>query len=241
MTRNPHLRLPIINEHAPPMTRSGCADIPRPCNRYACRYHLWSNTERQGRPHHGTAPDAKLERVSDETCALDLAERGSMHYREIAPVLGRGFTRERVRQIEHRARRKVEVALRVLELYDKACNAIVARVPGLNVGVEYPPNNDTGSLLIDVVLPGRDDAKVARAMAAWFDDELDSLPGYVTNKIVTVCNTSTVRILLDVRRPEYEHGGAYSDVFSWRRKKGSGTAEGQLDLFATDNDQVGTG
>lgn len=66
---------------------------PRPCRQTGCRYHLDHDRGR------GTA------RTSDETCSLDLAERGGMTLEEVGDVLG--ITRERIRQIEAKALTKL--------------------------------------------------------------------------------------------------------------------------------------
>ncbi len=69
--------LDMANPCAPPKTRAGCADIPRPCNRYACRYHLWPQTERAGRPHvegiHNS-PDGIFDALARESLASESAE-----------------------------------------------------------------------------------------------------------------------------------------------------------------------
>ncbi len=81
---------------APPARRAECIEGPRPCPWSTCRYHL--RVERRG------LQAAKAD-VTQETCALDLAERGGMKLQEVADVLG--VTRERVRQIELRALERI--------------------------------------------------------------------------------------------------------------------------------------
>lgn len=81
---------------SPPSRRAECIDGPRPCPWITCRYHLAAERRRRQAPVDG--PD-------QETCALDLADRGGMRLQEIADVLG--VTRERVRQIEKRAKAKL--------------------------------------------------------------------------------------------------------------------------------------
>jgi hypothetical protein len=71
-----------------PRTRGDCIGGPRPCPALACRYHLDSPSE---------------------SCALDVADRGPHTLEQIAVVVG--LTRERVRQIEDKAIRKVRRAL----------------------------------------------------------------------------------------------------------------------------------
>jgi hypothetical protein len=139
------LRLPLLNTSGPPATRAGCADIARPCNRFSCRYHLWPDTERAGRPHHGEHPPAKLH-PSSESCALDLAERESSRD-QIAAHLN--VTGERVRQIEERALMKLQVAKAVEEYLEGLRTQLP---PGVRLETMYPRSNDAGAIYITMVI-----------------------------------------------------------------------------------------
>jgi hypothetical protein len=84
-----------------PKTRGDCARVPRPCPYIACKYSLYLDTSETGSiilnfPHlePGQMP-------ADQSCALDLAERGAMTLEDIAVVTN--LTRERIRQIELKA------------------------------------------------------------------------------------------------------------------------------------------
>jgi hypothetical protein len=69
----------------PPLTREECISAERPCPALRCRHH------------------------NGRTCALDLAELGGMTLGEIALELN--VTRERVRQIEGAALRKLRIVV----------------------------------------------------------------------------------------------------------------------------------
>lgn len=84
-----------------PKTRGDCANIQRPCPYIACKHNLYLDVSETGSiilnfPHlePGQMP-------ADQSCALDLAERGGMTLEEIALVTN--LTRERIRQVELKA------------------------------------------------------------------------------------------------------------------------------------------
>lgn len=105
MSCRPAIPLPVLDpaeelSEPRPRTRADCADGPRPCPFYSCRYHLGLEV------HPGTGRlilriDPEQLEQAPETCALDVADRGGATLEEIGQALG--FTRERARQIEERA------------------------------------------------------------------------------------------------------------------------------------------
>jgi len=90
-----------------PKTRSDCADGPRPCPFISCRHHLYSAVNRS----------ALLRREYPEidalveSCTLDIANEGGVTLERVAEILG--LTRERVRQLERKALRRVQKAVRL--------------------------------------------------------------------------------------------------------------------------------
>lgn len=89
--------------------RSECAGGPRPCPLVTCPYNNYLDVDRWGNLKL-SHPDRSPEEVPpDESCALDVADRGPHTLDEVATVLG--LTRERVRQIEGIALRKIHFAL----------------------------------------------------------------------------------------------------------------------------------
>lgn len=81
---NARRSLPLLT---PPITRGDCEEGPRPCPWTFCRYHLG-----QGR---------------DETCALDVAERGPHTRDVVAELLGIRGGRNSVAITEARALAKL--------------------------------------------------------------------------------------------------------------------------------------
>src|SRR5512141_633539 len=83
------------------ITRGGCRKLGGPCPHAVCRFNL--TTER--RDNRGAKPTQAHLPIVRETCALEAAEHGGMTLEEIAARLS--LTRERVRQIEHGALKKL--------------------------------------------------------------------------------------------------------------------------------------
>ena len=89
--------LPVIIEYERPRSRSECRGGRRPCLYVACRYHLYLDVN----PHTGSIkinfPDKDVHEL-EETCALDVAERGGVTLEEVGSIMN--LTRERIRQVE---------------------------------------------------------------------------------------------------------------------------------------------
>lgn len=84
-----------------PKTRDDCSRVARPCPYVACKHNLYLDISETGSiilnfPH--LEPG---EMSPDQSCSLDLAERGGMTLEEIAVVTN--LTRERIRQVELKA------------------------------------------------------------------------------------------------------------------------------------------
>ncbi len=88
-----------------PLTRADCRTGPRPCLFVSCRYHLYLDVDPRSGSVRLNFPDREVWEL-EETCALDLAEAGSVTLDHIGELLG--VTRERVRQIEQGALKRLE-------------------------------------------------------------------------------------------------------------------------------------
>ena len=80
-----------------PVRRSECAQGPRPCLYVACKYHLYLDVNPETGSIKINFPDRDPWELED-TCALDVAERGGVTLEEVGEILN--LTRERVRQVE---------------------------------------------------------------------------------------------------------------------------------------------
>lgn len=127
------ISLPVVDSdvdgHWRPKTRGDCERVERPCPYVGCRYHLALQVNpatgsiglNRPRPA-GKSTVWRKRKLGDlaeqavewlqgmrETCALDVAERGAI-LEEVGQLIG--VTRERVRQIEEKALRRLASALR---------------------------------------------------------------------------------------------------------------------------------
>lgn len=89
-------------ESVRPLTRGECADGPRPCPYVDCRYHLMVDVMSNGSVK-VNFPDLDVDQM-DDTCALDVADRGGATLDRVGDLLN--VTRERARQLEARALRR---------------------------------------------------------------------------------------------------------------------------------------
>lgn len=87
-----------------PKTRADCAQGPRPCLYVSCKHHLYLDVN----PRTGSVklnfPDKEIWEL-EETCALDVADRGGITLEEVGVIMN--LTRERIRQVESRGLHKL--------------------------------------------------------------------------------------------------------------------------------------
>lgn len=111
LTKDPGVRLTVLDEDmlaGRPKTRGECTELgrhgDRPCPWVGCKYHPYLDVN----PETGTIkinfPDQEPWEIN-ETCALDVADRGGVTLEEVGEILN--LTRERVRQIEVRGTAKL--------------------------------------------------------------------------------------------------------------------------------------
>jgi hypothetical protein len=86
-------------EAARPRTRAECACGPRPCMFVSCKHHLYLDVNPATGSIKLNFPDKEIGEL-DETCALDVADRGGITLEEVGSIMN--LTRERIRQVETR-------------------------------------------------------------------------------------------------------------------------------------------
>jgi hypothetical protein len=87
-----------------PVTRADCASVPRPCPFVSCRYNLYLDVDARNGSIKLNFPDLEPDEMTN-SCALDVADRGQQRLEDVSPVMN--VTRERVRQIEEQATKKL--------------------------------------------------------------------------------------------------------------------------------------
>ncbi len=102
-------------EYWRPSTRAECKDMERPCPYVSCKYHLYIDVH----PVRGSIklnfPDLEIWEMND-TCALDVADRGGITLEEVGEIMN--LTRERVRQVETAGLAKLQAMQDIERLKD---------------------------------------------------------------------------------------------------------------------------
>jgi len=82
-----------------PRSRAECAGAQRPCMFISCKHHLYLDVNPSTGSIKLNFPDKEVWEL-DETCALDVADRGGITLEEVGTIMN--LTRERIRQVETR-------------------------------------------------------------------------------------------------------------------------------------------
>jgi len=90
-----------------PVTRSECACGTRPCAYVSCKYHLYLDVNPETGSIKLNFPHLEVWDMQ-ETCALDVAERGGITLEEVGEIMN--LTRERIRQVEVRGLVKLKLS-----------------------------------------------------------------------------------------------------------------------------------
>jgi hypothetical protein len=88
-----------------PKTREDCLAMSRPCLYVSCRHHLYLDVNPETGSVKLNFPDKEPWEL-EETCALDVADRGGITLEEVGAIMN--LTRERIRQVEVRGLEKLK-------------------------------------------------------------------------------------------------------------------------------------
>ena len=89
-----------------PSTRAECREEMRPCPWVACKHHLYLDINPETGSIKFNFPDLEPWELQN-TCALDVAERGGITLEEVGEIMN--LTRERIRQVEVRGLLKLKM------------------------------------------------------------------------------------------------------------------------------------
>ncbi len=82
-----------------PRSRAECANGARPCMFISCKHHLYLDVNPSTGSIKLNFPDREVWEL-EETCALDVADKGGITLEEVGSIMN--LTRERIRQVETR-------------------------------------------------------------------------------------------------------------------------------------------
>jgi hypothetical protein len=103
------------HDYEKPRTRSECVEGIRPCPFVSCKHHLFLDVSSRTGAIKLNFPDLEVWEMN-ETCALDIADRGGTTLEEVGAIMN--LTRERIRQVEVKALAKLDALKEMMALRD---------------------------------------------------------------------------------------------------------------------------
>ena len=103
-------------DYEKPQTRGECVESVRPCPFVSCKYHLYLDVNMDTGSIKLNFPDLEVWEM-EETCALDVADRGGITLEEVGEIMN--LTRERIRQVEVSGLEKIKETKFGLDLFEK--------------------------------------------------------------------------------------------------------------------------
>jgi hypothetical protein len=102
-------------DYPKPSTRAECAEGLRPCPYVSCKHHLFLDVSARTGAIKLNFPDLEVWDMN-ETCALDVADRGGTTLEDVGAIMN--LTRERIRQVEVKALAKLQALKDMMGLRD---------------------------------------------------------------------------------------------------------------------------
>ena len=96
---------PDVEDVVKPTARIECASGERPCPFVSCKHHLYLDVSAKTGAIKLNFPDLEVWEMN-ETCALDVADRGGTTLEEVGAIMN--LTRERIRQVEVKGLAKLQ-------------------------------------------------------------------------------------------------------------------------------------
>lgn len=98
-----------------PKTRAECSSGERPCPFVSCKHHLYLDVSAKTGAIKLNFPDLEVWEMN-ETCALDVADRGGTTLEDVGAIMN--LTRERIRQVEVKGLAKLQALREMSSLRD---------------------------------------------------------------------------------------------------------------------------
>jgi len=98
-----------------PRTRAECSEALRPCPFVSCKHHLYLDVSARTGAIKLNFPDLEVWDMN-ETCALDVADRGGTTLEDVGAIMN--LTRERIRQVEVKGLAKLAALRDMMALRD---------------------------------------------------------------------------------------------------------------------------
>jgi hypothetical protein len=102
-------------DYEKPKSRQECVEGIRPCPFVSCKHHLFLDVSSRTGAIKLNFPDLEVWEMN-ETCALDIADRGGTTLEEVGAIMN--LTRERIRQVEVKALAKLDALKDMAALRD---------------------------------------------------------------------------------------------------------------------------
>jgi hypothetical protein len=156
-----------------PRARGECVDGPRPCPYVSCQHHLYLDVSARTGAIKLNFPDLEVWEMN-ETCALDVADRGGTTLEDVGAIMN--LTRERIRQVEVKALAKLEALRDMMALRDYIDEGPVGkrRLPVLAPVVDEDEDEDEFEGDADDADADADEATDAEAEAAIDEPAVDA-------------------------------------------------------------------
>lgn len=125
-----------------PVTRVECSSGERPCPFVSCKHHLYLDVSARTGAIKLNFPDLEVWEMN-ETCALDVADRGGATLEEVGAIMN--LTRERIRQVEVKGLAKLQALRDMAALRDYVDEGPVGkrRLPVLTADDEEETEGET--------------------------------------------------------------------------------------------------
>ncbi len=146
-----------------PRTREECANGARPCPFVSCKHHLYLDVSARTGAIKLNFPDLEVWDMN-ESCALDVADRGGTTLEEVGAIMN--LTRERIRQVEVKGLAKLEALREMTALRDYVDEGPVGkrRLPVL--AAPEPEEEDDDESVDDDEVDADDEASEANTSKA---------------------------------------------------------------------------